>query len=370
MTNDKTGMGNKTGPPRLTLVPKNRDESFSRQEPASDPGASSRDEPRHAVGTTARDDLDHAGAEDAGTSNQDLASGSQAHETPSYELGDPLCAVDAHDRGAKLRIIEAVLFASQRPMSADELAQSLSDGDDIAALLAELQESYAPRGINLRRVAGKWAFRTAEDLSYLLQHHAYDERRLSKAALETLSIIAYHQPVTRAEIEDVRGVTTSSGTIDILLETGWIRPRGRRRAPGRPVTYGTTESFLEHFALDTIKDLPGLAELKGAGLLDANLPPGFTVPEPQDIAALMPDELPLEDDEDVDDAQGALEFEDALEPEHADEYGYEYDGEDTVSAAAPEASGGDRRAKDDAGVDDSDGANPDAVASDDPAARD
>ena len=143
-------------------------------------------------------------------------------------------------------------------------------------------------------MAGKWAFRTAEDLAYLLERHALEERRVSKAALETLAIIGYHQPVTRAEIEEIRGVTTSKGTLDVLMETGWIRPRGRRRAPGKPVTYGTTEDFLIHFGLDSIKDLPGLAELKGAGLLDSNLPPGFAVPEPTDIAALMPDELPLD----------------------------------------------------------------------------
>lgn len=141
-------------------------------------------------------------------------------------------------------------------------------------------------------------FRTAEDLSYLLERHAKDERRLSKAALETLAIIAYHQPVTRAEMEEIRGVTTSGGTLDILLETGWVRPRGRRRAPGKPITYGTTDAFLAHFSLDNIKDLPGLTELKGAGLLDSTLPAGFTVPEPTDVAALMPDELPLDDGED------------------------------------------------------------------------
>ena len=150
------------------------------------------------------------------------------------------------------------------------------------------------------RVAGKWAFRTSEDLSYLLEKHASEERRLSKAALETLAIIAYHQPVTRAEIEEIRGVSTSAGTLDILMETGWIRPRGRRRAPGKPITYGTTENFLTHFSLDSVKDLPGLAELKGAGLLDGNLPPNFMVPEPTDVAALMPDELPLDAGEDED----------------------------------------------------------------------
>jgi segregation and condensation protein B len=164
----------------------------------------------------------------------------------------------------------------------------------VLPLLDELKGFYASRGINLVKVAGKWAFRTADDLAYLLERHAVEERKLSKAANETLAIIAYHQPVTRAEIEEIRGVATSAGTLDVLMEIGWVRPRGRRRAPGRPITYGTTSQFLEHFGLDSVKDLPGLAELKGAGLLDTNLPPDFKVPEPTDVAALMPDELPLD----------------------------------------------------------------------------
>ncbi len=204
---------------------------------------------------------------------------------------------DALAARANLRIVEALLFAASEPLDEKTIAQSLPAGTDVAAVLAQLRESYADRGVNLVRVAGKWAFRTAEDLSYLLEKHAHEERRLSKAALETLAIIAYHQPVTRAEIEEIRGVSTSGGTLDILLETGWIRPRGRRRAPGKPITYGTTDSFLEHFGLDSVKDLPGLADLKAQGLLDSNLPPGFTVPEPRDVAALMPDELPLDDGE-------------------------------------------------------------------------
>jgi segregation and condensation protein B len=206
-------------------------------------------------------------------------------------------ALSTADRREKLRVIEALLFAAVEPLDEARLASHLTEGDDVAALLADLQATYAGRGINLVRVSGKWTFRTAEDLSYLLERHAKEERRLSKAALETLAIIAYHQPVTRAEVEEIRGVTTSGGTLDILLETGWVRPRGRRRAPGKPITYGTTDQFLNHFGLDTIKDLPGLAELKGAGLLDSTLPPGFSVPEPTDVAALMKDELPLEADE-------------------------------------------------------------------------
>lgn len=202
----------------------------------------------------------------------------------------------SRDRREKLRILEALLFAAKEPMDVAALGQHLTAGDDVTALLEDLAQTYAPRGVNLMRVAGKWAFRTSEDLSYLLERHSVEERRLSKAALETLAIIAYHQPVTRAEIEDIRGVTTSGGTLDILLETGWARPRGRRRAPGKPITYGTTESFLSHFGLDVIKDLPGLQDLKAAGLLDGALPPGFSIPDPTDIAALMPDELPLDDD--------------------------------------------------------------------------
>ncbi len=210
-------------------------------------------------------------------------------------------ALAASDRNERLRILEALLFAASEPLDEKKLAGHLPGGGvETIELLDELKNFYRGRGINLVRVAGKWSFRTSEDLSYLLEKHASEERKLSKAALETLAIIAYHQPVTRAEIEEIRGVTTSAGTLDILMETGWIRPRGRRRAPGKPITYGTTEAFLTHFSLDNVKDLPGLAELKGAGLLDGNLPPGFTVPEPTDVAALMPDELPLEDGEDED----------------------------------------------------------------------
>lgn len=221
----------------------------------------------------------------------------------------------------RLRIAEAVLFAATEPLDEETLRARMGrDAGDVTALLAALGEMYATRGINLVRVAGKWAFRTAPDLSYILERHSVEERRLSKAALETLSIIAYHQPVTRAEIEDIRGVTTSAGTLDILMEQGWIRPRGRRRAPGKPLTYGTTDSFLSHFGLDTVKDLPGLQDLKAQGLLDGHLPPGFTVPQPQDIAALMPDELPLEEgDEERDDDSAAEDTEDAAVDASLDE---------------------------------------------------
>ena len=223
-------------------------------------------------------------------------------------LSDPEAAVDHLSKSVlreKLRRLEALLFASAEPLDAKALAGCLEPEDDINALLAELQSDYKDRGVVLVRVAGRWQFRTAEDLSYLLERQQKDERKLSKAAHETLAIIAYHQPVTRAEIEEIRGVSTSPGTLDVLMETGWIRPRGRRRAPGRPLTYGTTETFLVHFGLDNIKDLPGLSDLKAAGLLDGNLPPNITVPSPTDVAALMPDELPLTDDGDGEDEEAA-----------------------------------------------------------------
>lgn len=222
----------------------------------------------------------------------------------------------------KLRRLEAMLFAASEPLDAKSLARCLDAGDDVNALLVALQTEYQDRGVTLTRVAGRWQFRTADDMSYLLERQQKEERKLSKAALETLAIVAYHQPVTRAEIEEIRGVSTSPGTLDVLMEAGWIRPRGRRRAPGRPLTYGTTEDFLVHFGLDSIKDLPGLADLKAAGLLDANLPPGFTVPSPTDVAALMPDELPLTD-EGEDEEQDILpleeaDAEDAEEPKSTD----------------------------------------------------
>jgi len=201
------------------------------------------------------------------------------------------------DHGEAMRIAEALLFASPEPMGIEELRSRLPEGADVEAILRELASLYADRGVNLVRVAGRWAFRTAGDLSYVLARNVVEPRKLSRAAMETLAIIAYHQPVTRAEIEDVRGVATSKGTLDTLLETGWIRLRGRRRVPGRPVTYGTTPRFLEHFGLDAIEDLPGLEELKGAGFLEGRVPAGLSVPVPSDVDALAPDEDPLDPDE-------------------------------------------------------------------------
>jgi len=198
------------------------------------------------------------------------------------------------ERPEELRLLEAMLFASAEPLDEKSLAARLPQGVDVRAALERLQEEYATRGVNLVRINGKWTFRTSSDLSWLLSKETVETRKLSRAAIETLAIIAYHQPVTRAEIEDIRGVTTSKGSVDVLLETGWIRPRGRRKAPGRPLTYGTSEAFLSHFGLDAVADLPGLEDLKGSGLLDGRLPPGFAVPMPSDDPALREDEDPLE----------------------------------------------------------------------------
>jgi len=208
------------------------------------------------------------------------AAGAETHSAP-----DPM----------HLRIVEALLFAAAEPLDASALAAALPPGTDMVALLTELQRRYEGRGVNLVRVAGKWQFRTAKDLAFLLHRERMEERRLSRAAVETLAIIAYHQPVTRAEIEDIRGVMVSKGTVDTLMEVGWVRIRGRRRAPGRPVTYGTTEAFLVHFGLENVSDLPGMDELKAAGFLDAAPPSGFSVPNPSD--ELAPDEDPYEDEE-------------------------------------------------------------------------
>ena len=218
----------------------------------------------------------------------------QSHE-PVVELAIEETASEHPELAEKsLRILEALLFASAEPLGAAQLAPHVGEGADVEGLLAKLAEEYRPRGVNLVRRGDKWAFRTAEDLGYLLQREQTDNKPLSRAALETLSIIAYHQPATRAEVEEVRGVATGKGTLDLLMEAGWVRMRGRRRTPGRPVTYGTTEAFLDHFGLESLSDLPGVDELKGAGLLDNRLPPGFAVPIPPDDGVLAPDEHPLD----------------------------------------------------------------------------
>lgn len=199
--------------------------------------------------------------------------------------------------GRDLRTIEALLFTSTAPLAPRALAPYLSAGADLEALMETLAADYAGRGVNLARVAGGYMLRTAPEVAAAVAAFgagAPEPRKLSRAAVEVLAIIAYHQPVTRAKIEEIRGVSTSRGTLDVLLETGWVRLRGRRKAPGRPVTYGTTPGFLVQFGLDAVTDLPGLDELRGAGLLDARLGTGFSIPLPSDDPLLRPDEEALE----------------------------------------------------------------------------
>ena len=202
-----------------------------------------------------------------------------------------------------VRMAEALLFASSEPLDAKSLAASLPSGADVPAILSCLQKEYEGRGVILVCIAEKWQFRTAADLAFLLRKEQPEQRRLSRAAIETLAIVAYHQPVTRAEIEDIRGVALSKGTIDALMEVGWVKIRGRKRMPGRPVTYGTTEAFLVQFGLENVNHLPGVDELKAAGFLEAMPPSGFDVPTPSD--ELGPEEDPYEGDAGDDLATGS-----------------------------------------------------------------
>jgi len=205
-----------------------------------------------------------------------------------------------------VRIAEALIFAAAEPLDAGAIASRLPLGTDIDAVIVELQRLYAGRGVNLVRVAGKWTFRTSADLSWLLTRDDQEKRKLSRAAIETLAIVAYHQPATRSDVEELRGVAVSKGALDVLMEAGWVRMRGRRKAPGRPITYGTTQEFLIHFGLDAIGDLPGLDELAGAGLFEGKLPPGFGVPQPSDSEALRTDEDPLDDVQPLEEAWGPV----------------------------------------------------------------
>lgn len=199
--------------------------------------------------------------------------------------------------GAGVRIVEALLFASREPLSDDTLAEALPQGVALKEVIAHLEPHYAARGVTLQRVGKAWTFRTAPDLAWLMSKETEEPRKLSRAAIETLAIIAYHQPVTRAEIEEIRGVATARGTLDVLLEAGFVRMRGRRKTPGRPITLGTTEAFLSHFNLAAVGDLPGLDELKQAGMFDGRLPNGMAVPLPTDDPALTSEEDPLDGDE-------------------------------------------------------------------------
>jgi segregation and condensation protein B len=210
------------------------------------------------------------------------------------------------DRYQHLRLLEALVFASAEPVTRNELARHLPAESDVDALMAELQGLYANRGVNLSRVGDGWAFRTAEDLTPLMKIERKVARKLSRAAMETLAIVAYHQPITRAEIEEIRGVGLSKGTLDTLLEAGWVRPRGRRRTPGRPVTWCTTDDFLDHFGLESREDLPGVEELKAAGLLDTR--PAITaLTAGGKLGEYMDEETDGGDEDDVEETGESLE---------------------------------------------------------------
>ena len=205
---------------------------------------------------------------------------------------------------SEIRLVEALLFASQRPLKVQDIEDRLPVGVPVMELISELKNDYLSRGVNLVNIAGGWTFRTADDLKDNLRSLVQVKRRLSAAAIETLAIIAYHQPVTRGDIESIRGVAVSKGTLDTLLECNWIRPRGRRRAAGRPLQWGTSEEFLEYFSLENLNDLPGLEELKATGLLEKR--DSLT-------SLILPDDLPVEDDSGDQDELFPLGYGDGLE---------------------------------------------------------
>lgn len=214
-------------------------------------------------------------------------------DAPSSQEQTSVATVTERQMREAERIAEALVFASSQPVSEAFIAERVPKGIDVATLMAKLKGHYGERGVNLIQVGGNWAFRTAGDLSFVIRTDEKEPKKLSRAALEVLAIIAYHQPVTRAEIEEIRGVQTSRGTLDVLMEAGWVRFRGRRRTPGRPVTMGTTIEFLDHFGLEELRDLPGLDELKGAGLLSGRIPSNFGIPLPSMSDELTEDEDPI-----------------------------------------------------------------------------
>ncbi|MFK7902334.1 MAG: SMC-Scp complex subunit ScpB [Nitratireductor sp.] len=250
------------------------------------------------------DDVSKTEAEDkAAQQNSAQEAGAQDAQDANVVAFKPNSDSEPLDANAQeqIRMLEAIIFASSDPVSEKALKERLPEDADLKLLLEELQKLYASRGVNLVKIGKNWAFRTADDLGFILQKETVDVKKLSRAALEVLATISYHQPVTRAEIEEIRGVATSKGTLDVLMETEWVKMRGRRKTPGRPVTYGTTDQFLDHFGLEELKDLPGLEELKGAGMLQSQLPANFKVPQPYDSDELTEDEEPLsvEDVEDL-----------------------------------------------------------------------
>jgi segregation and condensation protein B len=202
-------------------------------------------------------------------------------------MADKDSLFDAPPMGEQERMVEAILFASAEPVSLAELEARLPHGADPAEALVHLRKRYEGRGVNLVRVGDAYALRTAPDLGFLMRRETVETRKLSRAAIETLAIIAYHQPTTRAEIEEIRGVAVSRGTVDQLLELEWIRLGRRRMTPGRPVTFVVTETFLDHFGLESARDLPGLKELRAAGLLDNRPLPGQALPGDDEDEALI-----------------------------------------------------------------------------------
>ncbi|MEM9494663.1 MAG: SMC-Scp complex subunit ScpB [Pseudomonadota bacterium] len=238
------------------------------------------------------------GDEDAREASSEAEDGDAQDEAAAPEWTE-------EDIAEHVRMVEALLFAAAEPLDVRSIADRLPAGADIATIMDELAADYEGRGVTLSKIANKWRFVTAVDVAHVLEKEKVQQRKLSRAALETLAIIAYHQPCTRADIEDVRGVAVSKGSLDQLLEIGWVRLRGKREAPGRPTLFGTSQSFLEHFGLSSVEDLPGLADLKAAGLLDARLPPGFTVPSP----------APGDEDEDAEEGENAEFAQDFLSEE-------------------------------------------------------
>ncbi len=248
------------------------------------------------------DDNEVIGLESNKTPSDDLNAGEEGGTDIEIEDIDPDAGqgVDEDDilvwtavqMAEHVRMAEALLFAAVEPLDENSISERLPQGADIPAILETLKAQYDNRGVNLAKIAKKWRFVTAPDVAPILEKEKIEQRKLSRAALETLAIIAYHQPCTRADIEDVRGVAVSRGSLDQLMEIGWVRLRGRRKnVPGRPVLYGTSQPFMEHFGLESLGDLPGMADLKAAGLLDARLPPNFQIPTPRDSEEGVGEEL-------------------------------------------------------------------------------
>lgn len=213
-------------------------------------------------------------------------------DAPMEESGEDSVAFEMMSQDEQLRVLEAMLFASADPLPTAAMYERLTTKADLAFLLGELQNRYAGRGVELSEIGGLWAFRTAKDVADKLVVEKEVEKKMSRAALETLAILAYHQPITRAEIENIRGVATHKGTLDMLMELGWIKPGRRRETPGRPLTWVTTHNFLDHFGLESITDLPGLEDLKASGLLDKR-PAIDTIPDTRDLFD-NPDKNPAE----------------------------------------------------------------------------